>query len=104
MPRMNSAARAAGDRSPASRVRPSALLLFLALGIAVVVCVAVAATFGAAGMPFNRLMAAMGLGWGDGAVIERDQLILWTIRFPRIVMALIVGGLLAIAGTMMQGL
>src|SRR5689334_2905213 len=104
MPRMNSATRAGSDVRPASRVRPSAFVLFLGLGIAVVVCAAVAAMVGAAGMPFNRFMAALGLGWGDGTGIERDQLILWTVRFPRIVMALVVGALLAMSGTMMQGL
>jgi len=59
---------------------------------------------GAVGIPFSRLISALGFGLGDSAGIERDQLILWTIRFPRIVMALIVGALLATAGTMMQGL
>jgi iron complex transport system permease protein len=101
---MSGTTHAVADVPPATRARPSATALFLGLGVALVLCAVAAATVGAAGIPFRRLVAALGLGLGDGAGIERDQLILWTIRFPRIVMALIVGALLATAGTMMQGL
>ncbi len=38
------------------------------------------------------------------AVVARDRLVLWSIRLPRIVLAIIVGALLAAAGAMMQGL
>lgn len=72
-----------------------ALLLLVAL---------VATTIGAAGIPLERLMAALGLGTSDPTVIGRDRLILWSIRFPRIVIAGMVGALLAAGGTIMQGL
>ena len=64
----------------------------------------VAIVTGAAGIPLHRLAAAFGLSSGDAATIERDRLILWSIRLPRIAMAFIVGALLSVAGAMMQGL
>src|SRR6185436_16601419 len=49
----------------------------------------VAIVTGAAGIPLHRLAAAFGLSSGDAATIERDRLILWSIRLPRIAMAFI---------------
>jgi iron complex transport system permease protein len=53
-----------------------------------------------------RLPAALGL-WADGTanpLLARDQLVVWSIRIPRIAAAAMVGGLLAVSGTIMQGL
>ena len=75
------------------------LLIFLLAGAAIV-----AAGIGAAGIPLARLPAALGLGAGDPAFVARDQLVLWSIRLPRIALAGIVGALLAASGTIMQGL
>lgn len=62
------------------------------------------ATIGAAGIPLDRLAAAA-FGTGqDSAMFARDQLVLWSVRLPRIVLAAIVGALLGAAGTLMQGL
>jgi iron complex transport system permease protein len=73
--------------------------------IAILIIVAViAATIGAARIPLERLAAALGLTAGDADLIARDRLILWSIRLPRITLACTVGGLLAAAGTIMQGL
>ncbi len=87
--------------SPAAR-----RTLVLALAISLLVVAALAATIGAAGIPLQRLPAA--LGWfgvdGDPALLARDRLVLWTIRLPRIAMAAIIGALLAAAGAIMQGL
>jgi iron complex transport system permease protein len=85
-----------GLRSPAF-VIPS-------LCVALVVAAAIAATIGAAGIPFHRLLAAVGLAQGDPATLARDQLILWSVRAPRIALAFCVGALLAISGSIMQGL
>ena len=41
---------------------------------------------------------------GDAALIARDQLVLWSIRLPRIALAVMIGALLAAGGTVMQGL
>ncbi len=71
------------------------LLLAVAVGIAV--------TSGAAGIPAGRLFDAI-FGYTHAGESERDRLILWSIRLPRIAMAMLVGGMLAAAGAIMQGL
>jgi iron complex transport system permease protein len=70
-----------------------------------IVVMLLAATIGAAGIPLSRLWPALGLGGAaDPATFARDQLVLWSIRIPRIVIAAMIGALLAMAGTIMQGL
>ena len=66
----------------------------------------IALTVGAAGIPLARLPAALGL-WTDAlgqSAGARDQLVLWSIRIPRIAAAAMVGALLAASGAIMQGL
>ena len=67
---------------------------------------AIAVTIGAAGIPLARLPAALGLPFGsvDPAMLQRDTLVLWSVRLPRIALAMIVGALLAASGAIMQGL
>jgi iron complex transport system permease protein len=84
-------------------VRSPVAVLGTLLALMLIVAM-VATTIGAAGIPFNRVMAAFGLTAGDPASLGRDQLILGSIRLPRIAMAAIIGGMLAVAGTIMQGL
>jgi iron complex transport system permease protein len=84
--------------------RHSPLIVTAALGGVLIVTVLVAATIGAAGIPMRRLLAAAGLAAGDPTLIERDRLVLWSIRLPRIIMACMVGAMLAAAGAIMQGL
>ncbi|MGE3150042.1 MAG: FecCD family ABC transporter permease [Pseudorhodoplanes sp.] len=84
------------------RVRP--LVIIPLLVIALVMVALAAAAIGAAGIPLSRLPAAIGLGHGDPAFVARDQLVLWSIRMPRIALAIIVGALLASSGAIMQGL
>ncbi len=75
-----------------------------ALLLALVLAAALAATVDAAGIPLRRLAAAIGLADGDPALVARDWLVLWSIRLPRIALAVIVGALLAACGAVMQGL
>ena len=84
--------------------KPVRLLMLPALLAMLVLAATVAATIGAAGIPLHRLVAAMGLTQGDPALVDRDWLVLWSIRLPRIAMAIIVGGLLAAAGAVLQGM
>jgi heme transport system permease protein len=84
--------------------KPARLLVLPALLALLVLAAAVAATIGAAGIPLHRLAAAMGLIHGDPALVDRDWLVLWSIRLPRIAMAIIVGGLLAASGAVLQGM
>ena len=77
---------------------PPVLLVVLLLAAAV------AAAIGAAGIPIGRIVAAFGLAPGNSALVDRDWLVLWSIRLPRIALAIIIGGLLAACGAVMQGL
>lgn len=76
------------------------LLLLLLLAVAIF-----SATIGAAGIPLERIPAALGLtSHADAALIERDRLVLWSVRLPRITIAIVIGSLLAASGAIMQGL
>ena len=87
------------------RRRPASVVVFAALISLLIVVMLLAATIGAAGIPLSRLWPALGLGGAaDPATFARDQLVLWSIRIPRIVVAAMIGALLAMAGTIMQGL
>jgi iron complex transport system permease protein len=95
---------AAGEaRLVCARLRSPVLVIGILL-IALVLATAIAATIGAAGIPLRRLPAALGLTQGDPVMVARDQLVLWSVRLPRIVLAVMVGALLAAGGTVMQGL
>ena len=77
------------------------LLLLMLLATALI-----AASIGAAGIPLSRLPAALGL-WPDSAgpaTLARDQLVLWSVRLPRVAIAIVIGALLAASGAIMQGL
>ena len=79
--------------------------IVLALLVVALLAVALAAmTIGAAGIPLDRLLAALGRGDANPTFGGRDALVLWSVRLPRIALAAIVGGLLATAGAVMQGL
>lgn len=88
-----------------SRRRPPPAFVFVALIALLIVVMLLAATIGAAGIPLSRLRPALGLGGvADPATFARDQLVLWSIRIPRIAVSAMIGALLAMAGTIMQGL
>ena len=85
--------------------RPSTVVCrCLVLVTLLLIATILAAAIGSAGIPLHRLAAVLGLAPPDPANIGRDQLILWSIRLPRIAMAAMVGGLLAASGAVMQGL
>jgi iron complex transport system permease protein len=77
-----------------------------ALMLALLVVALIAAAIGAAGIPLSRLPAAIGFwsGGADPAMLARDQLVLWSVRLPRIAIAIVIGALLASSGAIMQGL
>jgi len=84
-------------------MRPPIWLVFGTLIALLVAASLIAVMTGAAGIPFSRLAAALGWGTSDNAALPRDQLVLWSIRLPRIALAAMVGALLAAAGALMQG-
>jgi iron complex transport system permease protein len=87
-------------------MRPSAILVYITLIAGVLAVALLATTVGAAGIPLPRLAAALGLNiaGADPAMLARDELVLWSIRIPRIAVAGMIGGLLALSGAIMQGL
>lgn len=95
-------------RRPALRgaARAALPLLAVLLAAAAVAGIAVGAT-GIAWSAVVRVLAARALpaGWVDaGEVSEAEQVIVWLIRTPRVAVAALVGGALAVAGTQMQAL
>lgn len=85
-------------------VRPPALIVIPLLLLLLAMAFGIAVMTGAAGIPAQRLLdAILGLS-GPDAQAERDRLILWSIRLPRILTAMMVGAMLAAAGAIMQGL
>jgi len=94
----------ANMRAPS--MRPSAILVYITLIAGVLAVALLATTMGAAGIPLPRLAAALGLNiaGADPAMLARDELVLWSIRIPRIAVAGMIGGLLALSGAIMQGL
>ncbi len=90
-----------GWRSTAGGSVLLAVLLLLLVGVTLM-----AAATGAAGIPLSRIPAALGL-WSntaDAATLARDQLVLWSVRLPRIAITMMIGALLAASGAIMQGL
>ena len=92
--------------SARASTRPSTVLVFLILIAGLIAIALLATTVGAAGIPLSRLAAALGfkIASADPAMLARDQLVLWSIRIPRIAIAGMIGGLLALSGAIMQGL
>jgi iron complex transport system permease protein len=77
---------------------PVLLVVLLATAVA-------AAAVGAAGIPLERIPSALGLSeHADKALLARDRLVLWSVRLPRIAIAVVIGALLAASGAIMQGL
>ncbi|MEW6146811.1 MAG: iron chelate uptake ABC transporter family permease subunit, partial [Pseudomonadota bacterium] len=93
------------QRSPRrSGGRRSASFAISLLLVVLLLAAIVALTVGAAGIPLSRLPAALGIAGENTAMTARDQLVLWSIRIPRIAATAMIGGLLAAAGAIMQGL
>ena len=83
---------AVASRAPASRVRPFALLV-----CAVILLTVVGIGIGSSFMPPSRVVAAL---LGEGA--RSDEIIVRTLRLPRVVLALLAGAALALAGAILQ--
>ncbi|WP_235480359.1 FecCD family ABC transporter permease [Leifsonia sp. Leaf264] len=97
---------AAPAAASADRRRPTrAVLLFAGLAVALVAVMLIAACSGqlpiAPGEVWNSLLRGLGVDVPPAAVPTTDAA-LWSIRFPRIIMAVVIGAALAAAGTLMQ--
>jgi iron complex transport system permease protein len=86
--------------------RRRATLVLLALGVALVVCALFALAIGSEHVPFSQILAAL---WakltGAGMTLSREQeVIVFSLRLPRIALAIGVGAALAMAGAAFQAL
>jgi len=99
-------ARAAGtERAPAvSWARSGTLLVVLA--VALVALTIAAGGTGAFAIPPDRVLSSIlhriGIEWGTRPDALAED-VLWQIRFPRVALAVLVGGSLGCAGALMQG-
>jgi len=75
--------------------------LLAILSVAVAVAVLVASGLGAVHLPVSQVARSM---MGGGALSADQRVILFTIRLPRIVAALLVGSALSVSGLLFQGL
>jgi iron complex transport system permease protein len=80
-------------------------LTLLALLAALPIALALGAAVGSVALPFGRLLASVAsraLG-GDAAPLgAAGEAILWTVRLPRVLLAAVVGGGLAVVGATLQ--
>ncbi|MFG3099009.1 FecCD family ABC transporter permease [Streptomyces sp. NPDC048182] len=95
----------AAPARPRGRRRTAAWLLTAGLTAALLVLVPVAAGTGAYPIPVGDVLGSLqhraGLG---GAGLDRvAESVLWNVRLPRIVLALLIGASLGCAGALMQG-
>jgi iron complex transport system permease protein len=95
---------------PADRSRPRrsrAVLTFAVLGVALGVLAVVSAGTGQLHVPpaevVGSLLHRLGLDVGPLPTHPNGDAALWSIRFPRVVTAVLVGAALAAAGAVMQG-
>lgn len=70
-----------------------------ALGVLALVALLVDLSTGPAGLPLGETLRAL---TGSGAVSRGTEVIVWQVRLPMAVMALLVGGALGLAGAEMQ--
>lgn len=88
-----------------TKTRGAATLLTAALLLTLLVLVPVAAGLGAYPIPTGDVLSSVlhRAGLGGGALDRVPESVLWNVRFPRIVLALLVGASLGCAGALMQG-
>ncbi|MEU1176405.1 iron ABC transporter permease [Streptomyces sp. NPDC005820] len=90
---------------PVRKWRGTSGLLTLGLVAALLVLVPAAGAFGAYAIPVGDVLASVQhhLGPGGRELDRVAESVLWNVRFPRIVLALLVGASLGCAGALMQG-
>ncbi|WP_328441000.1 iron ABC transporter permease [Streptomyces sp. NBC_00444] len=90
---------------PPRRRRTTGRLLMVGMVVGLLVLVPVAAGIGAYPIPVGDVLASVQhkVGLGGGELDRVAESVLWNVRFPRIVLALLVGASLGCAGALMQG-
>ncbi|MGY6522537.1 MAG: FecCD family ABC transporter permease [Mongoliitalea sp.] len=80
-------------------------LILVGLGGILLCMLAISLSLGAFPISLGKVFQFLfGFQWGDQALTVQEQNVLLQIRLPRIVMAMLVGGSLALAGAALQGL
>jgi iron complex transport system permease protein len=75
------------------------------VGLAVVVVAGASLTLGAVAIPFGEVIDVVGERFGfDREVAQLARSVVWGLRLPRLLMAMVVGAALAICGTTLQGM
>jgi iron complex transport system permease protein len=98
---------AAAAALPPIRTRRATLLmvgLVVALGVMAIVSAGTGQLHVAPGEVLGSILDRLGLDWGSLPAHPNGDAVLWNVRFPRVVMALLVGGALGAAGAVMQGI
>lgn len=101
----------AGQESPGPAPAPprarrsTAVTLTAVLLAALVLCCLLSAGLGAYGIPLGDVLASVQhrIGLGGHALDRVGESVLWNVRLPRVVLALLVGASLGCAGALMQG-
>lgn len=100
---------ATATKSPqqATRSLSRPVAVFIGLGIALLTLTIVSAGSGQLSIPpaevVGSVLHRLGLDWGTMPAHPQGDAVLWQVRFPRVVMGIVVGAALATAGAMMQG-
>ncbi|WP_428934476.1 FecCD family ABC transporter permease [Streptomyces sp. ACT015] len=91
--------------APPKRRRSTTGLLTAGLALALLALIPVAASLGAYPVPVGDVLASAQhrIGLGGTGLDRVAESVLWNVRFPRIVLALLVGASLGCAGALMQG-
>lgn len=96
-----------GNAPGARRRRARVTTLFVLLGVAFVVLAVVSAGLGQLHIPpaevLGSVLHRLGLDVGPVPAHANGDAALWSIRFPRVVMSLLVGAALAVGGALLQG-
>src|SRR4051812_47667020 len=90
-----------------TKTRTRAVIVLGALAIALVVASLVAAGTGQLHVSPTEVLGSVlhhiGIDAGPEPAHPNGDAVLWDVRFPRVVMALLVGSALGVAGALMQG-
>ncbi|SFF00039.1 iron complex transport system permease protein [Actinacidiphila alni] len=86
-------------------IRPRTVWLTAGLAVALLALSVLSAGIGAYGIPAGDVLASVAhrCGLGGHRLDRVAESVLWDVRLPRIVLALLVGGSLGCAGALMQG-